>query len=186
MIEYFPQSRIIAFEPDPRNTEWFGNFLSQQITKGSVELIKKAIWSSSGEIPFTFQASNTADNKFDPGSDIKVPSISIDDYALRTGIKIDLMKIDVQGFEWEVIKGSLVTLQQQRPSLILELDLEALNARGGSENELFDLLGELNYSVINPIDGKTLNRSKVRDLIAVERCIDLLLVPLSDKVTEKS
>jgi FkbM family methyltransferase len=185
MNQYFPNSTIIAFEPDPRNNDLFGYFLSHRITAGDVVLMKQAVWSSSGEIPFDFQPSNTADNKFDPESALKVPCVSIDDYIFREGFEVDLIKVDVQGYELEVIQGAIVTIQKYKPLLILELDYDALDARGHSENDLLELLWKLDYRVINPLDGNTLTETQVRNLMTVERCLDLLLAPLSHEASQE-
>lgn len=45
-----------------------------------------------------------------------------DDYAKEHGLTdIDLVKIDVEGFELEVLEGMLTTLQTQLPSVLIEL-----------------------------------------------------------------
>lgn len=51
--------------------------------------------------------------------------------------KIALISVDVEGFEYQVLKGSEGLLKDSRPSLILEVNKKYLKERGGIEVENF-------------------------------------------------
>jgi len=63
--------------------------------------------------------------------------------------RIDLIKLDVDGFEPEVIRGGKSTLRRWQPSICLELSPHVLEERGSSLTELFDLLCECGYKLVD-------------------------------------
>ena len=48
----------------------------------------------------------------------EIPIHKLDDYSIK---KIDFIKIDVESYEWHVIKGAHQTLENQKPLLMIEL-----------------------------------------------------------------
>jgi FkbM family methyltransferase len=82
------------------------------------------------------------------GMAIKIETRTVDDILLAfPNDKVVLVKIDVEGFEPEVIKGMTGTLKRLRPEVIFEaLDASALDATSR-------LLRELAYS-IEALDGE--------------------------------
>ena len=48
----------------------------------------------------------------------EIPIHKLDDYNIK---KIDFIKIDVESYEWHVIKGAHQTLENQKPLLMIEL-----------------------------------------------------------------
>lgn len=61
---------------------------------------------------------------------------------------IDFIKIDVEGFEYEVLSGAKKTLLKQTPTLFIELDDNHLRSNGKSAAELIELLTLLGYQNI--------------------------------------
>jgi FkbM family methyltransferase len=65
---------------------------------------------------------------------------SVDDEVLALGMTPDLLKIDVEGHEYEVLLGARNLLRQRKPVVCLELHLDELERRGVDAR---DVLGEL-------------------------------------------
>jgi hypothetical protein len=61
------------------------------------------------------------------------------------GFKPCLAKIDVEGFELEVLRGASTLLSSSRPTLIMEIHPLQLRLSGGSEALLFQYLKEHGY-----------------------------------------
>ena len=77
-------------------------------------------------------------------------SATLNEYCENAGIqKVDFIKLDVDGFEVEVIKGSVSTLRQFRPAICLELSPYVLTERGTSAEELVSLLRECDYQLVD-------------------------------------
>jgi FkbM family methyltransferase len=75
-------------------------------------------------------------------------NLSLDDYCRANNIaRVDLIKLDVDGFESEVIAGGLDVLQRDRPVICLELAPYVLEERGSSLDELLSLLASRGYKL---------------------------------------
>jgi hypothetical protein len=57
-----------------------------------------------------------------------------------------LVKIDIEGFELDALKGARQLLSCSRPTLLVEIHPPQLALSGGSEDEIFTLLREHRYS----------------------------------------
>lgn len=77
-----------------------------------------------------------------------VEVIAIDDYMEERGsVRVDLMKVDVEGYEAAVLRGSERCLSgPARPrALIVEVMPAAHRLLGETPQELFDLMGRFGY-----------------------------------------
>jgi FkbM family methyltransferase len=76
--------------------------------------------------------------------------ITLDGYFQNVNIpKIDFVKMDVDGFETEVLTGGMQTLRRDLPTICLELAPYALEERGSSLTELLATLKGLGYYLVN-------------------------------------
>jgi FkbM family methyltransferase len=73
--------------------------------------------------------------------EITIPVTSIDNYiAKHTNVKPGILKIDVEGFEMNVLKGAKITLEKYKPAIIIEiLDM------GENRNEIVEYLAQFSY-----------------------------------------
>ena len=61
--------------------------------------------------------------------------------------KINLIKIDVDGFDYQVLKGAEQTLKNHKPMIMFELMEETLNMAGYNSQDVFNFLEQMNYKV---------------------------------------
>ena len=67
-------------------------------------------------------------------------------------LRIDVIKIDTDGYEIEVLRGSKKIIEQFRPALIVEIN-EALATRSHTHQDIFNLLLDLKYNTAELLDG---------------------------------
>ncbi|ABS62943.1 methyltransferase FkbM family [Parvibaculum lavamentivorans DS-1] len=74
--------------------------------------------------------------------------ITLDDFVAREGLeKVDFIKVDIEGWEVNFLRGALGTIGRFRPILLLEVMEHTLTRVGASPGEIFDLLAPLGYRI---------------------------------------
>lgn len=77
-----------------------------------------------------------------------IPAKPLDDYALVNEIyRIDFMKLDVEGFETNILRGAKEICIRLHPELYVEVDDSNLRRQGSSAAELLQLISSYGYSV---------------------------------------
>ena len=78
---------------------------------------------------------------------IKTKIYTMDDYVKEQNLsRLDFIKIDVEGFEWDVLQGGKKTIEKMRPSMIIEYDPDRHEKEDGS-NDYRKFFEEHNYDV---------------------------------------
>jgi FkbM family methyltransferase len=73
------------------------------------------------------------------GGTIRVEARRMDAIVATAGIeRLDLVKIDVEGFEWRVLRGGESTIAKFRPHIVFEYNAESASRGGGTP----ELMGE--------------------------------------------
>jgi FkbM family methyltransferase len=105
--------------------------------KGMLHMTQHSPLNSGG-----FRMTDESDNS------ISVPVISLDEFVSENQLtKIDFIKIDVEGFEVQVLEGALETLKTFRPILVFEYSLENINAQKGTIENMLKQLSGMNYDI---------------------------------------
>ncbi|MFK7001357.1 FkbM family methyltransferase [Flavobacterium oreochromis] len=85
---------------------------------------------------------------------IEIKTITLDDWVIQNNIeKLDLVKIDVEGHEFDTIKGSKKVLEILKPTFIIEIELRHAHY---PINEIFNFIKSFNYEVFY-FDRKSLS-----------------------------
>ena len=127
--------RVIAFEANPKNASIAAKNLEMNKIK-NVEFHAKAVGNHTGKVWITAETNAKVSTSFRRG-EVEVPVVRLDDlFADRAP---DLLKIDVEGYEVEVIRGAS-NLMKKRPKLAIEIHCAVLSRYGTSVNELLQLL----------------------------------------------
>ena len=95
----------------------------------------------------------------------KVHIIRLDDVLLHEHHigKLNLIKIDVEGFEHEVLKGAMALLTKFKPRLVIEVIDRNLKINGSSAVQLFAWIEALGYKIERLDDGKPLSAESPLD-----------------------
>jgi hypothetical protein len=80
------------------------------------------------------------------GTTDTVDFATLDSYVRSRNIpRIDLIKLDVDGFEHKVVQGGVATLRTHRPLLVMELGVYSLREAGDRVEDLLAALSSLGY-----------------------------------------
>ncbi len=142
---------VTAFEPDPESASALEANISVNGWQDRVTVIRAAAGQSSGEVRFA--SARGQESRIETRSDIRdgvitVPMVTLD--AALAGRRIDVIKIDVEGFEQQVLQGARIALtdERRRPRAILvEVHPFAWADAGTTSASLLGLLDELGFRV---------------------------------------
>jgi FkbM family methyltransferase len=138
-----PRGRVHAFEPVPRTVEHLRQNVEAN-ARDTVEVHAMAVGSQVTELEFfenpEFAAGSYALDKASPllrellstrrpaDALIRVPCTTLDQFASAHGLsRLDLVKIDAEGFDLDVLAGAGDVLARFRPCVIMEFASYALS-----------------------------------------------------------
>lgn len=84
---------------------------------------------------------------------INIKSTTVDQYVRDFNLKPDLIKIDVEGFEYFVLEGAKTTIRENNPIIILSYHPNLLLKNGITEKKFFNLTDSLKLK-IKSINGE--------------------------------
>jgi FkbM family methyltransferase len=135
-----------SFEPVPQTFAHLVSNVSINQIQSKVKLFNIALGSSKGTINFTsgFDTMNHVATTSESGDSISVPVETLDDVLVNHRSPF-LLKIDVEGFETEVIKGGTQTLKNEDLKAII-IELNGSGARYGyDETNIHNTLLSLRF-----------------------------------------
>lgn len=77
--------------------------------------------------------------------------ITIDDFVKKNNLKINLIKIDVDSYDYEVLQGSKSVLESQKPFVLVELN-HALSKRNYATQDAINFMTSVGYEIENVFD----------------------------------
>jgi FkbM family methyltransferase len=126
-----PNGHVVAFEADPRNAETLRENRDRNYLTGTLRVVPSAVWSySSDGISFRSGGEESAHGGVETdgqcpvlgrGQLIDVPAVALDDFVASGGPAPQLVKIDVEGGEYEVLRGGDRLFSTQRPLIAAEI-----------------------------------------------------------------
>lgn len=105
---------------------------------------------------------------------------TLDEYLIRNKIeKIHLVKLDVDGYEYLVLRGGMSMIKRERPPIIMELAPYLFAETGYSLEKLLNILKRLGYTLTTLRNGQPLPDSPrlLRKLIPSGCSINVLAKP---------
>jgi FkbM family methyltransferase len=125
----FPQARIYCFEPVPRTYQRLARWAAQQ--NGAVQTFNMALGSVAGETSIHWNQKHSGGSTLlEPALErehefveVRVPMETLDRVAQRLDIREQIfVKIDVEGFDMEVVKGG-IDLIRRASAVMIEIGL---------------------------------------------------------------
>ena len=137
---------VFAFEPNPLLHEC----LEANAIGDNIQIYKYALGTGSGRAQLDITRANSGMTSIStaPYSTFPVPMEMLDSFKFKN---VDLIKIDVEGYEKFVIAGGIETINQFKPVMIVEQ--EHHDKYGSTKTEAIDILIGIGYTVHKKINS---------------------------------
>jgi len=159
----FKGSKIYSFEPFSPS---FEQLKKNTILFKNINVFNTAISNKTGEIVFHVNnftqtnsilathpdgSKNWSEGLLDTIKEIKVNSITLDDFISQNKIeKIDILKLDTQGTEYQILEGANKSIGQNIISLIyLEIIIKPTYTKQKNFDEILFLLRNMGFELYN-------------------------------------
>ena len=141
--------KIYAFEPNKSIVDALikNLTLNPDISK-NVEICNFALGNNNGYCSLDFNENNSGGGRITEKVGAEIPIKKIDTYVEEEKIaNVSFIKIDVEGFEPEVINGAEYTIQNHKPALFIEMTDDWFRERNTSCNEIIEKLKSWSYEI---------------------------------------
>jgi len=140
--------KIVAFEPVPENLRYLRRNLGENERTAQVVVEEQAVGQASGKLQIYLAEgsigthSPSVKNAFNSTTSITVPMVSLDEYVQQKlrDRPIDLLKVDVEGYDCAVLRGAHRTLHEDKPTLCIEFAPNHLVNCGFRPDEFLDMI----------------------------------------------
>lgn len=154
--ELAPSAKVIAFEPIPKTFEYLVENIRRNGCEAKISAHRVAVGRQSGSIRFSQEDNSAINHITSEEGGVEVPLTSIDTF-FRKGPDIDFLKIDVEGFEDQVLEGARASLFRCRPIVFLEFNRYTIIQHGKQNpnafmGKLMNILGQL--GLVDPASGE--------------------------------
>ena len=143
--------KVICFEPFPKNYAALKKNISLN-SKSNIISENIALGDKKDELSLYYQPNEknlgiVSANFMENSKTIEVDVMSLDEYVNENGIdKIDFIKIDVEGFENQVIVGMKKTLELFSPMILIEIfDEGSINSNHHNDHDYLTRIGYSKY-----------------------------------------
>ncbi|MEO7660385.1 MAG: FkbM family methyltransferase [Pyrinomonadaceae bacterium] len=152
-----PAGKVFSFEPTPFTRSVLTEVVELNSCSDIVEVRGEAVSSRRGETVF-FDTGNAISNANSlvktemSRTEIPITLVSVDEFVKEKDLKVDCLKIDVEGAELDVLIGARETFLGHRPVARLGLHPPFIKQNGQSLEDIWNVLNEYKVNVV--FDGK--------------------------------
>ncbi len=148
-----PKGLVIAFEPQP---ETFALLDANRklLPQDNLLAVQAGLGAVDGSMEIHTDTANPGGHSFydwnlrgTAGSSHLVPVQALDSFLSERvhDRAVNVIKIDVQGFEMEVLRGAVRTIERDKPAVLCEVTPEVLHRAGSGVEELLGFFRTLGY-----------------------------------------
>ena len=149
------EGRILAFEPSRVNVAMLRKNIELSSLENIVKVEHSAVGETSGEAElFMMDKANASslvkrtDNSLTQVDSEVVPVVSIDDYLSTYEFDFDWFRMDVEGYEFEIINGMKTSIAKSNPrGCFIEVHSSLFPALGHSTAEFAELMNSVGFSL---------------------------------------
>ncbi|MEN6622550.1 MAG: FkbM family methyltransferase [Smithella sp.] len=129
------QQNVDAVFPDNKQLVTINAYISNKSERATGEI--HYLWTGRGSV-----LRNTGEFDF----------VTLDD-LIGDSAHVDLIKIDIDGYDFEAVQGAVQIIKKCKPIVVIELVAEALNLHGHTTQQVADFMLSLNYRQTRVLDN---------------------------------
>lgn len=149
--------RVIAFEPNPANRSRLRENIALNDLKNTT-IVDIAVADKCGNAELAIRDSEYATGSIDPfikaqilgerGKLIHVAMDTLDNIVVSRQLRLpDFVKIDVEGYEWNVLNGMTQILEKARPDIFIELHGAGRQQKIRNARMVMELMRDSGYAI---------------------------------------
>ncbi|MCU7836161.1 MAG: FkbM family methyltransferase [gamma proteobacterium symbiont of Taylorina sp.] len=183
------KGKVFAFEPNPTAREYLQANIPEALDAGIVKLFPYAVSDVTEKTTFVIaddrpEESGLLERQYNgptTTSEIEVEVVTLDSLSDKISGKVKFIKIDVEGAEYNALKGAYNRLKLDRPYIAFEFGEASYQAYDVNPAEVFDYLAELGYDIYS-ILGEHLNQQQFVTASKVQSYWDYIACPVQQTV----
>lgn len=119
----YTNKHIYSFEPTTENLSLMNRTIEINELKNKIIPVNMALGSKNEEQEIYLQGSGSSVTRVIEENPVKecIKITTLDDFVQNNCIEVGLIKVDIEGFEQEFLKGAINTIKTQKPTLILSI-----------------------------------------------------------------
>lgn len=143
---------VFAFEPNADSFECLKYNMVKFNVDSIVNCLNQGLGSKISKVKVNRISENEGMAYLSDGGEIKVYPIDHFDFH-----RVDFIKIDVEGYELEILKGVTETIKKFKPKMLIEINQMALERMNLKREDIFQFLDEHGYKYENIYPQQGLN-----------------------------
>jgi FkbM family methyltransferase len=159
------EGKILAFEPNPITFQKLYKNLTSSTYK-NIRAYNLGLGDSEGSFQLiTPDEKNTGRDYLEASSSLTSEAIGVtvktldDVLSAEPPERVDLIKIDVEGFEEKVLKGAIETLKKYKPLLFIEIDDNNLKRQSSTAKSVIGFLEQLGYTSRHAVENTVVSQT---------------------------
>jgi FkbM family methyltransferase len=163
-------ARVYVFEPNPHNAEVLKENLRLNNINGQVTFRQAAVSDTDGTVRFQGGDAMSAMSSISASEGIEVQCVALD--SIFPSERVDVLKIDVEGFEQQVLQGArrLLSDRERCPRIIfIEVHPHIWHLADTTSESFLILLNELGYQIRSVTGGPVDEIAEYGEVVAIKQ-----------------